>query len=235
MEKSLLPNHIGIIMDGNGRWATEKGLARTDGHREGANTLKELALYMNDIGVKYASVYAFSTENFKRSKLEVDFLMNLFIEMFTNEFDFIVKNNIKVIFSGRDKPLSNKVLKAMRSIESKSKDNTGLVLNVCLNYGSRSEIVDMTKKISELYKNNKISLDDIDEELISKNLYNDLPDIDLLIRTSGELRLSNFMLYQVSYSEFYFTDTYFPDFHSKELDKAIKEFNSRNRRFGGVK
>jgi undecaprenyl diphosphate synthase len=188
---------------------------------------------MNDIGIKYASVYAFSTENFKRSKIEVDFLMNLFIEMFTNEFDFIVKNNIKVIFSGRDKPLSSKVLKAMRSIESKSKDNTGLVLNVCLNYGSRSEIVDMTKKISELYKNNKISLGDIDESLISKNLYNDLPDIDLLIRTSGELRLSNFMLYQLSYSEFYFTNTYFPDFHNDEFDKAIEEFNNRNRRFGG--
>jgi undecaprenyl diphosphate synthase len=235
MNKSLLPTHIGIIMDGNGRWATEKGLPRTDGHREGANTLKELTLHMNDIGIKYASVYAFSTENFKRSKIEVDFLMNLFIEMFTNEFDFIVKNNIKVIFSGRDKPLSSKVLKAMRNIESRSKDNTGLVLNVCLNYGSRSEIVDMTKKIADMYKSNKINLDDIDEEFLRKNLYNDLPDIDLLIRTSGELRLSNFMLYQVSYSEFYFTDTYFPDFHSKELDKAIEDFTSRNRRFGGVK
>ena len=234
MNDVKLPRHVGIIMDGNGRWATEKKRPRTDGHREGANTLKELAIHMNDIGIEYASVYAFSTENFKRSKKEVDFLMNLFIEMFTNEFDFIVKNNIKVIFSGRDKPLSNKVLKAMRSIEDKSSSNTGLVLNVCLNYGSRSEIVDMTKKISLLVKDNKISIDDIDEELINKNLYNNLPDIDFLIRTSGELRLSNFMLYQLSYAEFYFTNTYFPDFHSDEFDKAILDFNDRNRRFGGV-
>ena len=234
MNDVKLPKHVGIIMDGNGRWATEKKRPRTDGHREGANTLKELAIHMNDIGIEYASVYAFSTENFKRSKKEVDFLMNLFIEMFTNEFDFIVKNNIKVIFSGRDKPLSNKVLKAMRSIEDKSSSNTGLVLNVCLNYGSRSEIVDMTKKISLLVKDNKISIDDIDEELINKNLYNNLPDIDFLIRTSGELRLSNFMLYQLSYAEFYFTNTYFPDFHSDEFDKVILDFNDRNRRFGGV-
>ena len=234
MNDVKLPRHVGIIMDGNGRWATEKKRPRTDGHREGANTLKELAIHMNDIGIEYASVYAFSTENFKRSKKEVDFLMNLFIEMFTNEFDFIIKNNIKVIFSGRDKPLSDKVLKAMRSIEDKSSSNTGLVLNVCLNYGSRSEIVDMTKKVSLLVKDNKISIDDIDEELINKNLYNDLPEIDFLIRTSGELRLSNFMLYQLSYAEFYFTNTYFPDFHSDEFDKAIIDFNDRNRRFGGV-
>ncbi|MBQ6539136.1 MAG: di-trans,poly-cis-decaprenylcistransferase [Bacilli bacterium] len=233
MEERKLPTHVGIIMDGNGRWATEKGRPRTDGHREGANTLKELALHMNDLGIKYASVYAFSTENFKRTKTEVDFLMNLFIEMFNNEFDQILKNNIRIVFSGREKPLSDKVLKAMRGIEEESKDNTGLVLNVCLNYGSRSEIVDMTKKISELYKDNKISLDDIDEELIRKNLYNDLPDVDFLIRTSGELRLSNFMLYQLSYAEFYFTRTYFPDFHSDEFDKAIDDFNDRNRRFGG--
>lgn len=234
MNEMKIPTHVGIIMDGNGRWATEKGRPRTDGHREGANTLKELAIHMNDIGIKYASVYAFSTENFKRSKTEVDFLMNLFIEMFTNEFEFILSNNVRIVFSGREKPLSKKVLKAMRDIEEKSKDNTGLVLNVCLNYGSRSEIVDMTKKIASMYKSDEISLDDIDEELVRQNLYNDLPDVDLLIRTSGELRLSNFMLYQLSYAEFYFTRTYFPDFHNDEFDKAIEAFNDRNRRFGGV-
>ena len=170
MEERKLPTHVGIIMDGNGRWATRQGRPRTDGHREGANTLQELAIHMNDMGIKYASVYAFSTENFKRSKTEVDFLMNLFIEMFTNEFDKILKNNIRIVFSGREKPLSNKVLKVMRNIEEESKNNTGLVLNVCLNYGSRSEIVDMTKKIASMYKDNKISIDDIDEELIRKNL-----------------------------------------------------------------
>ncbi len=233
MEEKIIPTHVGIIMDGNGRWATKQGRPRTDGHREGANTLEELAIHMNEMGIKYASVYAFSTENFKRSKLEVDFLMNLFVEMFTSEFEKLLKNNIRIIFSGREKPLSKKVLDVMKRIEDASKDNSGLVLNVCLNYGSRSEIVDMTKKIASMYKSDEISIDDIDEELIRKNLYNDLPDIDLLIRTSGELRLSNFMLYQLSYSEFYFTNTYFPDFHNDEFDKAIEEFNNRNRRFGG--
>ena len=233
MEEKIIPTHVGIIMDGNGRWATKQGRPRTDGHREGANTLEELAIHMNEMGIKYASVYAFSTENFKRSKIEVDFLMNLFVEMFTSEFEKLLKNNIRIIFSGREKPLSKKVLDVMKKIEEASKDNSGLVLNVCLNYGSRSEIVDMTKKIAAMYKSDEISIDDIDEELIRKNLYNDLPDIDLLIRTSGELRLSNFMLYQLSYSEFYFTNTYFPDFHKDEFDKAIEEFNNRNRRFGG--
>ena len=233
MEEKIIPTHVGIIMDGNGRWATKQGRPRTDGHREGANTLEKLAIHMNEMGIKYASVYAFSTENFKRSKLEVDFLMNLFVEMFTSEFEKLLKNNIRIIFSGREEPLSKKVLDVMKRIEDASKDNSGLVLNVCLNYGSRSEIVDMTKKIASMYKSDEISIDDIDEELIRKNLYNDLPDIDLLIRTSGELRLSNFMLYQLSYSEFYFTNTYFPDFHNDEFDKAIEEFNNRNRRFGG--
>ena len=235
MNKMKLPNHVGIIMDGNGRWATEKGRPRTDGHREGANTLKELVIHMNELGIKYASVYAFSTENFKRSKTEVDFLMNLFVEIFDKEFDSIIDNNVKLVFSGREKPLSKKILEIMRKTEEKSKNNTGLVLNVCLNYGSRSEIVDMTKEIASMYKDGEISLDDIDEELIRKNLYNDLPDVDYLIRTSGELRLSNFMLYQVSYAEFYFTNTYFPDFHNDEFDKAILDFNNRDRRFGGVK
>ena len=235
MDKLKMPIHLGIIMDGNGRWATEKGLARTEGHREGANTLKELVLYTNKIGIKYLSVYAFSTENFKRSKQEVDFLMNLFTTLFKSEFDEINRNNIKVIFSGRRDNLSTKVLDVMDSLVEKTSNNTGMTLNICLNYGSRAEIVDMSKKLCTLYKNNQISLDDIDEEYISKNLYNDLPDIDLLIRTSGEIRLSNFMLYQLSYAELYFPNTYFPDFHSNELDKAIEVFNDRDRRYGGIK
>ena len=235
MDNVKMPIHLGIIMDGNGRWATERGLARTEGHREGANTLKELVLYTNKIGIKYLSVYAFSTENFKRSKQEVDFLMNLFTTLFKSEFDEINRNNIKVIFSGRRDNLSTKVLDVMDSLVEKTSNNTGMTLNICLNYGSRAEIVDMSKKLCTLYKNNQISLDDIDEEYISKNLYNDLPDIDLLIRTSGEIRLSNFMLYQLSYAELYFPNTYFPDFHSNELDKAIEVFNDRDRRYGGIK
>ena len=160
--------------------------------------------------------------------------MNLFVSLFKSEADIFLKNNIKIIFSGREKPLPKKVLKVMKELTEKSKDNTGLVFNVCLNYGSRAEIVDMTKKLCEEYKSGTIDLDDIDEKFILTHLYQDLPDMDLLIRTSGELRLSNFMLYQASYSEFYFPRTYFPAFDRKEFDLAIDAFNGRDRRFGGI-
>ena len=234
MDDLKYPTHVGIIMDGNGRWAVERGLTRSQGHRAGADNLKDLVLYINELGIKYLSVYAFSTENFKRSKAEVDFLMNLFVSLFKSEADIFLKNNIKIIFSGREKPLPKKVLKVMEELTEKSKNNTGLVFNVCLNYGSRAEIVDMTKKLCEEYKSGTIDLDDIDEEFILNNLYQELPDMDLLIRTSGELRLSNFMLYQASYSEFYFPKTYFPAFDRKEFDLAIDAFNGRDRRFGGI-
>ena len=234
MDDLKYPTHVGIIMDGNGRWAVERGLTRSQGHRAGADNLKDLVLYINELGIKYLSVYAFSTENFKRSKAEVDFLMNLFVSLFKSEADVFLKNNIKIIFSGREKPLPKKVLKVMKELTEKSKDNTGLVFNVCLNYGSRAEIVDMTKKLCEEYKSGTIDLEDIDEEFILNNLYQELPDMDLLIRTSGELRLSNFMLYQASYSEFYFPKTYFPAFDRKEFDLAIDAFNGRDRRFGGI-
>ena len=234
MSNLKYPTHVGIIMDGNGRWAVERGLTRSQGHRAGADNLKDLVLYINELGIKYLSVYAFSTENFKRSKAEVDFLMNLFVSLFKSEADIFLKNNIKIIFSGREEPLPKKVLKVMEELTEKSKDNTGLVFNVCLNYGSRAEIVDMTKKLCEDYKSGSIDLNDIDEEFILNNLYQELPDMDLLIRTSGELRLSNFMLYQASYSEFYFPKTYFPAFDRKEFDYAIDAFNGRDRRFGGI-
>jgi undecaprenyl diphosphate synthase len=236
MNKDLvIPNHVGIIMDGNGRWAQERGQIRTMGHKKAVSTLKDLCVHMADLGVKYASLYAFSTENFKRDKTEVDYLMNLFIIAFNKEFDFIKKKRVRVIFSGRREPLPEKVLNAMDKIVEETKNNTELVLNICLNYGSHAEIVDTTKKICEMYKDNKITLDLIDEEFIQKNLYQDLPPLDFVIRTSGELRLSNFMMYQASYAEFYFPDVYFPDFTVEEFDKAIEVFNKRNRRFGGVK
>ena len=233
-QELTIPKHVGIIMDGNGRWAKERGMVRTMGHKNAIKTLKALCNHMADVGVKYASLYAFSTENFKRSKAEVDFLMNLFVSLFKSEADVFLKNNIKIIFSGREKPLPKKVLKVMEELTEKSKNNTGLVFNVCLNYGSRAEIVDMTKKLCEEYKSGTIDLDDIDEKFILNNLYQELPDMDLLIRTSGELRLSNFMLYQASYSEFYFPKTYFPAFDRKEFDYAIDVFNGRDRRFGGI-
>ncbi len=234
-EELKIPNHVGIIMDGNGRWAVERGKTRTYGHKTAVSTLKDLCVHMVDVGVKYASLYAFSTENFKREKSEVDYLMDLFITSFKKEFKFLIEKNVRFVFSGRREPLPEKVLEAMDEIQEQTKNNKDLVLNICLNYGSHAEMVDTTKKICEMYKNGEIRLDDIDEEFIQKNLYQDLPPLDFVIRTSGELRLSNFMMYQASYAEFYFPKVYFPDFTPEEFDKAIEAFNQRNRRFGGVK
>ena len=235
MSELKIPKHIGIIMDGNGRWAQERGMIRTMGHKKAVGTLKELCLHMVDVGVQYASLYAFSTENFKRDHKEVNFLMNLFIDTFKNEFQFIKEKKVRVVFSGRRDPLPKKVLKAMDELVEETKNNQELVLNICLNYGSHAEIVDMTKKICVQYKEGEISLEDIDEDFIQKNMYQNLPPLDFVIRTSGELRLSNFMMYQASYAEFYFPEVYFPDFDNKEFDKAIEVFQKRNRRFGGVK
>lgn len=229
----IIPNHVGIIMDGNGRWAQKRGLARSLGHKAGADNLLSLCKHISKVGVKYLSLYAFSTENFKRESGEVNYLMNLFIELFNSKLKELSDNNVKVIFSGRREPLPEKVLKAMDEVVTYSENNTGLILNICINYGGRAEIVDMTKKLCELYKDNRITLDDIDYDLVNKNLYHELPDVDLVIRTSGELRISNFMLYQSSYAEYYFPETLFPDFNEEEFDKAILEFNKRNRRFGG--
>ena len=231
----IIPNHIGMIMDGNGRWAQEKGMIRTMGHKKAIETLRELCVHMAEVGVKYCSLYAFSTENFKRDASEVEFLMNLFIIAFQKEMEFLKKMKVRVVFSGRRKPLPDKVLEVMDKIVEDTKDNDKLVLNICLNYGSHAEIIDATKKLCEMYKSGKIELDDIDEKLFESNLYCDLPPLDFVIRTSGELRLSNFMMWQASYAEFYFPKTYFPDFNSEEFDKAILEFNKRNRRFGGTK
>ena len=229
----IIPNHVGIIMDGNGRWAQKRGLARSLGHKAGADNLLSLCKHISKVGVKYLSLYAFSTENFKREAGEVNYLMNLFIELFNSKLRELSDNNVKVIFSGRRDPLPEKVLKAMDEVVTYSENNTGLILNICINYGGRAEIVDMTKKLCELYKDNEITLEDIDYDLVNKNLYHELPDVDLVIRTSGELRISNFMLYQSSYAEYYFPETLFPDFNEEEFDKAILEFNKRNRRFGG--
>lgn len=234
-EELIIPTHVGIIMDGNGRWAQEKGMARTMGHKNAIKNLKEVCIHMAKMGVKYTSLYAFSTENFKRDKSEVDFLMNLFMSSFHKEFDFLKENKVRVIFSGRREPLPKKVLDAMDKIVEDTKDFNQFTINICLNYGSHAEMVDATKKICEMVQSGKIKIDDINEELLQKNMYQDLPPLDFVIRTSGEQRLSNFMMYQASYAEFYFPKVYFPDFTVEEFDKAILEFNKRNRRFGGVK
>lgn len=223
-----IPNHVAIILDGNGRWAKAQGKKRTEGHKAGFNNLKKLSKYILEKGTKILSVYAFSTENFTRPQEEVDFLMNLFVEGFKQNIKYFQKENIKVIFSGRKEPLRKDVLEAMDEMTEMTKNNTLGTLNICINYGGRAEIIDATKRILE------DKIEKIDESTFNKYLYNDLPDIDFMIRTSGELRISNFMLWQLSYAELYFPKCYFPDFNEEEYDKALIEYNNRNRRFGSL-
>lgn len=230
-----LPNHVGIIMDGNGRWALEKGKKRSAGHKEGAKTLEKLMLYTKNKGIKYLSVYAFSTDNFKRSEEEVNYLMDLIIYYFNHKLTNVIKEGIKIIFSGRKQPLRKDVLDAMNSIEEKTKENNACIVNICLNYGGQEEIVDATLKIVDDINDGKLKKEEINKELFYKYLYNDLPPIDLLIRTGKEHRLSNFMLYQMTYAELFFVDTYFPDFLEPEYENALEYFFNRDRRFGGIK
>ena len=227
--------HVAIIMDGNGRWAKQRGLNRSLGHEEGSKALKKIAIHAANKGITYLSVFAFSTENFKRSKEEVDYLMNLFIRMFKKEFKSLKEKGIKVVFSGRREPLRQDVLESMDIISEETKINNKMVLNICLNYGGHSEIIDTTKKLCEDVLKGNISISEIDEKTFESNLYQELPPIDLLIRTSGECRISNFMLWQMSYSEFYFSDILFPDFNEKEFDLIIDAYYQRDRKFGGVK
>ena len=232
MENLKIPYHVGIILDGNGRWATEKGLKRSEGHKAGFETLKILSKYVFTKGVKVLSVFAFSTENFNRTKEEVDYLMNLFLKGFKSSIKEFNKNNIKVVFSGRKEPLSDKVYESMKSLEKETLNNTGGILNICLNYGGQTEIVDTTKKLINDVLDGKLKTEDITPEIFMKNLYNDLPPMDFLIRTSGEIRVSNFMLFSLAYAEMYFPNTYFPDFKESEFDKALEEYTKRDRRFG---
>ncbi len=232
---NLIPTHVGIIMDGNGRWATERGKERSEGHKEGGKTLEKLALYAKNLGIKVLSVYAFSTDNFKRSQKEVDFLMNLLIYYCNEKLKRVCDEGIKIIFSGRRENLRDDVLKAMDEIVKKTEKNNAAILNICLNYGSQEEIVDATCKIADLINEGKLKKEDLNRENYFKYLYQDLPPIDLLIRTGKEHRLSNFMLYQSYYAEIYFVDTYFPDFLEKDFDEAILYYKNRDRRFGNVK
>lgn len=225
-------NHLAIIVDGNGRWAKNMGKIRSYGHLKGYENLKKIINYVNDnLDIKYISLFIFSTENFKRSKDEVDYLMNLFKKGFKEEKDVYIKKNMKVVFSYKKEGLSKDIISIIEEVESSTKTNTGLVVNFCLNYGGRSEIVDACKKIID----DKIDKNDITEDLFKDYLYNKLPDIDLMIRTSGEQRISNFMLWSLSYSELYFTKTYFPAFTTTELLEIIDDFNNRDRRYGNAK
>lgn len=224
-----VPNHIAIIMDGNGRWAKERGMPRTYGHKAGADTLRKILTSCGELGIKYLTVYAFSTENWKRAKEEVDTLMFLFKTYLKNEKKLLMKNNVKFLVSGRKEGVSKDLLAEIDKLEEATKGNTGITLNIAFNYGGRAELVDAIK---EIVKNNE---KEITEETVEKYLYNQLPDPELLIRTSGEMRISNFLLWQIAYSEIYVTDTYWPDFNKDELIKAIESYQKRDRRFGGVK
>jgi len=225
--------HVAIILDGNRRWAKENGLTSLEGHQAGFERIRSLSKYIFKKGIKYLSIFAFSTENFKRSKVEVKYLMDLFVRCFKKYAKELNKENIKLVFSGRTDNLRKDVVKMINSTTDLTKNNTSGVVNVCLNYGGHAEIVDATKKILNDYKFGSLNIDDINEELFSKYLYQDLPPIDLLIRTGGDFRISNFMLWNLAYSEIYITDTKFPDFDELCFDKAIENFGNRERRFGG--
>lgn len=226
-----IPTHVGIIVDGNGRWAKERGLSRLKGHDAGFENLRQLIKYIHARGIKYLSLYVFSTENFKRDHAEVEHLMDLFVLMYKKYQRDFTDNNIRVVFSGRDEPLPPRVLRARDELVAATKDNTGGVVNFCLNYGGRAELIDAVKKLIKA----GVDPDTLQEEDLRHYLYQDLPDVDLMIRTSGELRLSNFLLWQNSYAEFYFPKTKFPDFHESDFDQAIIEYTARDRRFGGIK
>jgi undecaprenyl diphosphate synthase len=225
-----IPGHIAIIMDGNGRWAKNKGLPRKFGHIEGAKKFKEIARYCDKIGVKYLTVYAFSTENWKRPQEEIDGIMNLLRDYLKDSTNF-KGENIKLRFIGDRSALDDDIISLMENSEAESNDATGMTACLALNYGGRDEIKNAVKQIID----DGIKSENITEELISSYLYtHDFPDPDLIIRPSGEFRLSNFLTYQSAYSEFYFDNVLWPDFSTKDLDRAIDEYNHRNRRFGGV-
>lgn len=235
IDTSALPRHIGIIMDGNGRWAKKRGLPRSAGHKAGAESLKKIITEANNLGVEYITVYAFSTENWKRPKEEVDYLMGLLMDYLINAEKTLAGENVVIRAIGSRKELSEEMQRQIVKTEEFTKNNTGIVMNIALNYGGREEILHAVKDISRAVKAGEISADDINERNISDALYTGgQPDVDLLIRTSGEMRLSNFMLWQVSYAEMWFTDKLWPDFKPADLRKAIYDFQNRGRRFGGV-
>lgn len=235
IDLNQVPKHIAIIMDGNGRWAQKKGLLRTLGHKAGVDTLKKIVKAAMKIEVKALTVYAFSTENWKRPHEEVDFLMNLFSEYLEREIDELYTDNTKIQFSGRIHELSKGLQNQIENAQTRTAGNTGLILNLAVNYGSRDEITRAVKIIAQQVLDHKITVDEIEESTIEQNLYTvDLPPLDLVIRPSGDLRISNFLLWQIAYAEFWFTETNWPDFKPSDLIEAIVDYQKRDRRFGGL-
>ena len=229
MEQNRIPKHIAIIMDGNGRWAKKRFMPRTVGHKEGSETLKKIVTHCTKIGVKFLTVYAFSTENWKRASTEVDALMLLFKLYLEKEKKIFMENDIRFMISGSRENISTTLLKSMDSLIEETKENKTLTLNIAFNYGGRKEIVDGINKIISS------GIKCITEEEMGGFLYNDIPDPELVIRTGGEFRISNFLLWQMAYSEICISDKLWPDFGAEDLDLAIEEYLRRDRRYGGVK
>lgn len=230
-----VPEHIAIIMDGNGRWAKKRGLPRVAGHREGMKAIKKVVQRAVELDVKVLTLYAFSTENWKRPRKEIEFIMRLPSRFLDTYLPDLIKNNVKVTMVGDYDSLPEFTKEAVKHSIEKTKDNTGLILNFALNYGSRLEIISAIKNICRDIENKKLDVNDIDEQLVSNYLFTKgLKDPDLVIRTSGEQRISNYLLWQIAYSELYFTKKYWPDFNEEALDEAIIEYQSRKRRFGGL-
>lgn len=233
MVKSNTPQHIAIIMDGNGRWARAKCLPRIAGHRRGAEVVKTVIRTCKNIGVKFLTLYAFSTENWKRPKREIDFLMRLLNKHLTREKAELIKNDVKFLAIGRLEALPESVRRVIKQIMEITKDNRALTLILALNYGGRREILDAVKKVSQDINMGKLNPRELDEKVFSRYLYTqDIPDPDLLIRTSGEMRLSNFLLWQISYAELFISDKLWPDFTEQDLLDAVEDFRKRERRFG---
>jgi len=231
-----IPRHIAIIMDGNGRWATNAGLSRFEGHVQGAKVVETIAQCCVDTGVEYLTLYSFSMQNWKRPAEEVDFLMYLYSRYLAEIRPSLMRNNVKLIHLGQTEKLPKMVTDALAETVRLTSTNTGMVLGLALNYGARTEIVEAIKKIAQEYKDGDLVLDAIDQVCVSDHLYTaGWADPDLLIRTSGEMRISNFLLWQISYAEFYVTDTLWPDFGADDLDEAIKAYTGRSRRFGDIK
>lgn len=232
-DKTKIPTHIAIIMDGNGRWALQKGLPKLMGHRKGVESIREILKACAELGVKYLTLYAFSTENWERSKKEVQGLMRLLSNQLDRETKNLNKNNVRLNMIGRITDLPDDMrIKLRRSVEL-TKGNTGVVLTLALSYGGRAEIVDSVKRALGEIEADRLKRDEISEENFGRYLYtNDIPDPDLLIRTSGEMRVSNFLLWQIAYTEFYVTKTLWPDFRKTDLEKAVAEYQKRQRRYG---
>lgn len=235
LDLNKLPQHVGIIMDGNGRWATGKGLIRTSGHKAGVKALKKILKTCIKYNIPILTVYAFSTENWKRPMTEVNFLMNLFSSFLAEQIDEMCEDNVRIHFIGRVDELPGNLPNELHAAEERTKNNTGVRFNVAVNYGGRDEIVTAVKNIASEVQSGDLSIDKIDDKVIDDNLYTkDLPTVDLMIRTSGDIRLSNFLLWQAAYAEFWFTKTNWPDFSSEEFLQAIVDFQKRDRRFGGL-